>query len=1152
MTFRTCCSLLLCLLFAAAVLAQDFRASLSGVLTDPTGAAIPGATVRILREGMDVPTEVKTNQEGFYTLPFLNPGTYSVEASAAGFQTSRRSEVVLLTAEKRDLPFRLALAQSTTTVDVVASAEQLQTADASGGTNFDSVETAEYALNGRQAYMLMDLAPGVLFTQEQFGTTGFSGTRGWDVTGAYVMNGGVAGTNQFLLNGAPVSLTGAWQVSPNVEAIQEFKVMTNTYDARYGRTGGGTINTTLKSGTNRFHGSVFEYFRNSVLDANTTQNNSAGAARGKHITHQFGGVIGGPIRKDKDFFFLSYEGFREVVPFPSVQSVPAADLRDGRHFSNYRIQVYDPLTTAGASFIRAPFPDNVLPESRISPIGRNILALWPAPNMPGEIENYVTNNQSRIAYDQPMTRWDHQFSSASRLSFTSSFQHGTAYRPTNAMPPPVAVGNINQERQPQHYILNYNRILTTTAIFDLRASFGRYTDFNPNGDLESDLTPQSVGIKNMPFAPTAKANFAPKFSLGADYVTVVGAGYNWSTQNQWTLSPSFTLVRGRNTIHLGGEVTYAGLGNGNTGSSNGEFVFARTWTQRRGNQAGNRYDGSSIADLLLGLPGNAFVDWNDTYYRTWPYVAGFVQSDWKLRSNLTLNLGLRYDVQIPFVERWNRQNAGYDFNAVNPLSDRILANWRELKARYDATKPAFPYPDPPSAILGGKTFVDPSKGRRVFDTDWTDIQPRVGLAWNFQPRTVLRGGFGIYYRTATGTGYIDGFSQRTSYVGGDDTGTYVPRGGLTGPYSLENPFPDGLVRPTGPELGLLTNVGNAVNMDTRRRFIPRTYQYSFGLQQMFPWGFLIDASYVGSQTVHDAMQTQVYIPAEIYRQGRATPTLLSRAVPNPYYGILPAASTLGSAATTAAVNLNRTVPLHSGFYIYGNPWGKYRYDSLQLRAQRRMFGDRSKTGALTAVFSYTFSKSFEANHRLNNFNLSEAPMHELSAQDKPQMISFSGVWDLPFGKNRRLMADAAAPVRAVVSGWNFNWVYTFRSGYPVAKPNAVFSCGSYIVSPQAPERWFNNDITCYSARPQYTLRDTEDRFGNIRNPDASQLNITLARTFRVREKYSLQLRGEAFNVTNTPQFGAPDTSYTSPRFGMLPLEQRNFPRLIQIAAKVLF
>mgnify|MGYP003329204738 CR=1 FL=1 len=263
--------------------AQDFRATLSGTVSDPTGAAIPKARVRIVQRSTNQSTQVLTNTEGYYSVNFLNPSTYDITVEATGFKLFRQEGIDLMVSQKLEQNFALTVGSVAEQVTVTESSVDIQTADASGGLNFDALQTSEYPLNGRQVYMLMDLAPGVLFTQEQFGSSGFSGTRGWDTNGSYVMNGGVSGSNSFSLNGAPISLTGSWQVAPNVDAIQEFKVMTNTYDAAIGRTGGGSVNTTLKSGTNKWRGSVADFMRNQILDANYWQNNLVGADRGRHV-----------------------------------------------------------------------------------------------------------------------------------------------------------------------------------------------------------------------------------------------------------------------------------------------------------------------------------------------------------------------------------------------------------------------------------------------------------------------------------------------------------------------------------------------------------------------------------------------------------------------------------------------------------------------------------------------------------------------------------------------------------------------------------------------------------------------------------------------------------------------------------------------------
>ena len=1158
--------LVICLLWAVLARAQDSFASIVGQVKDTSEAGIPNAEVKATWLATGQTSETKSDQAGNYTFAFLNPGVYRLEASAQGFKLLRKEGVVLAPDDDIELPMVLEVGKVTDQVIVSAQTEKLQTSTASRSYRWEPEKIQSLPLLGRQAYTLMSLTPGVIFTQEQFGTEAFVNLRGFDTNTRFTINGGIQGTNQFLLNGAPVSLLGAWQYTPSIDAIEEFKVLTNTYDAQYGRTGGGTVATTLRTGTNAFHGMVFEYFHNSIFDANTLQNNLIGAPKGKHNTHQFGGVLGGPIRKDKDFVFVSFEGFREIVPSPIVSDTPPADLRDGQHFTEYKLKIYDPKTvhvckqgsdTAAnvacfGSYIRTPFPGNKIPKSRISPIGQRILSLYPDPNGPGLTQNFIANaNTADYSYDQPLAHWDHFMSDQNRFSFVAALIHGRQYSSNNGFPPPADTGNQISQRFDQNYIAEWTHILSASSVVTARASFGRFTQYFP-ANSGATLTASDLGIVNFPYPPNVATQGAPAIGLES-YSSIIGDTYTWSSQNQWDIQPSLIQTRGRHVLHFGLEFARAAIGSSGPGAANGQFSFNRSWSDQYTRGPRNTKDGSSIADLLLGLPSTGFVDYNGSFYRTWPYIALYVQDYWKVSPTLTLNLGLRYDVQIPLTERHNRLDAGFDFNVVNPLSDQIIARWKELKTQYDLTNPQYPYPDPPAAIYGGRVFTS-AQNQKPYATDWTDLQPRFGLAWKFAPKTVLRAGFGIFYRTAGQLNQSDGFNQRTNYASSVDGGVHPSsESSLTGPYSLADPFPSGIFAPTGSSLGYQTSIGRPITFDGTQRPIPRTYEYSAGFQRELPWNVFVEASYVGSQTVHDSMTAQYDNPSYTdYLAGQADPLSLSHRVPNPFSGILPAASDLGSGATITVFNLLRPYPAFNGIVETTNPWAKYRYDSLQVLAEKRIL-DSNTTGTFSFLLAYTFSKSFSTDHRLNPWNLQEAPVHELSAYDKPHTVAFSGLWDLPIGWGRRWLNGGNRLVGAFTNGWTVDWILTYSSGYPVTIPDALYSCGSYDApGGQTAAHWFNNDSDCYKARPLYTLRTLPDRFSTIRNPAAPQLHASAEKTFWLTEKLALQLRAEAFNVTNTPVRGAPVTDFKDPRFGQLPLQQANFPRFIQIAAKVVW
>src|SRR5215510_8428646 len=374
----------------------------------------------------------------------------------------------------------------------------------------------------------------------------------------------------------------------------------------------------------------------------------------------------------------------------------------------------------------------------------------------------------------------------------------------------------------------------------------------------------------------------------------------------------------------------------------------------------------------------------------------YLQDDCKVNSKLTLNLGLRYDVQVPWLERFNRRARDFDITSKNPYSDAVLANWRKLKAEYDAANPnaRYPYPNPPAELKGGYLFAGVgNQPERIYNTDWTNIAPRIGLAYRIMEKTVLRAGAGVYYQSRTQTGVAPGFNQSTPYT--ESLDGLTPSAGLTGPYSLVNPFPDGLVRAAGSSLGLATSVGNSVGFDPPRFKIPRTYQYSFGFQHELPQGILVEASYTGNY--------QIYInfgynmnrwSLEDNTRGFTDNSYLNRNLPNPFFGVIPRNTSFGSSSTISAQNLLRPNPIFQDVTNNLMQNGRYRSDQLQLKVEKRVFGSGA-TGVLTFGLAYTFAKAFEQNHRLNDWNAAEAPIYELDNTDKTHNLSLHGVWDLP-------------------------------------------------------------------------------------------------------------------------------------------------------------
>lgn len=1195
MITRIICAAFLLLAGAAPGLAQDFRATISGLVTDQNRQSVADAIVKAINVDTNETKEVRTTSEGRYTIPYLNPGIYKIEVAANGFQTLKHESITLRVADKLDLPLQLTVGLVSETV-TVSGQEVIEAGSADRGLVFDSIKTQELPLNGRQTYMLMALTPGVVFTQETFGPNGFSGTRGWDVNNSYKINGARTGQNLFLLNGAPISdNNGTWQLAPNVEAVQEFKVMTNTYDSSYGRFAGGVVNTTLKSGTNGWNGNIFDYFRNAVFDANYFQNNATGQPKPKHNQHQYGGVYGGPIRKDKDFIFASFEGWIERIGFPTLQSVPPDLLRDGQHFGDLGINIFNPWSThrcgdkpgetaafcrlngAQRTFVRDPFkcdgagnpiplqPDKTqiggapcgkIPQELISPIGRKLLSYYPSATsgLGTRLNNNFVNggNVGKYYYYQPMARWDHIFSEKDKLNFTFTFQHGEEYRDSTGFGPPAGSGDVGSQRTNQNYIISWTHVVSPTTLLDVRASYGRFTSFFPRW-TDFNLTAQDVGMTEMITAPSTDLKSVPRVRVG-DFTTLFAAAggdlLTWNTNNQWNLAPSLTMTRGRHTLRVGGEVNYYATGSVAPGYGTGTFDFNSSWTQQFPDSRRNAFDGSSIASLLLATPAAGAVDWNDSIYQSRPYFGVYVQDDWKVNSKLTLNLGLRYDVQVPWLERFNRRARGWDTTTKNPFNDAVLANWAQVKAKWDADNPnaKYPYPDAPAELIGGYLFAGVNgQPERLFDTDWTNISPRIGVAYRIMEKTVIRAGAGVYYISPTQNNVSPGFNQGTPYT--TSLNGLTPSAGLTGPFSLDNPFPNGLRPASGSSLGLATGVGGGASFDPSHFKIPRTYQYSLGFQHELPGGIVAEASYTGNYQIYINMGYNMNRwSLEDNMIGFADNGYLNRNLPNPFFGILPQNSSLGGNPTIRAQELLRPTPIFGDITNNLLQNGRYRSDQLQLAVEKRVLGGG---GGLTFGLSYTLAKAFEQNHRLNNWNLAEEPIYELDNTDKTHNLAVYGVWDLPFGKGRRFNIGNPAG-RAILNDWSFDWILRYVNGNPVGWPNLINKCGTWKATEQNEDHWFNNDKSCYQQFPGFNVRTIPDRFPDIREPQKPELSLALAKTFALHERYKFLLRWEAFNVTNTPIRPGPNTDFDNPIFGQLPKNQRNFPRVMQVAAKFYF
>jgi Carboxypeptidase regulatory-like domain/TonB dependent receptor len=682
-------SLSVLLLSAQFAATQEFRATLTGQVTDPSGAVIAGASVAAVENDTQIAYAGTTSATGVYYIPYMLPGTYTVTAKAQGFKVAVQENVVLVASQSYGLNFHLEVGALSQEVTVTGAPPAIETATGSGGTLLGDREIENLPLNGRQVYMLLGTTPGSQFTQETFGASGFSGTRGWDVNNEYVIGGALQGYQLFTLNGSNITAMtgfgpeGTWFTAPNVDAIQEVNVMSQTYDARYGHTAGGTVNMVTKSGSNQLHGDIYDYLENGALNANNFENNLNGIPRQDVHQQQYGGTIGGPIKKDKLFYFGSFEGYWENIPFTTVTSVPTALMRSG-NFSQSGYEIFDPSTVvctvpggtvgncSGNAYASTEFSGDTIPSNRINPIGQALVSLFPMPNIntASPINNFIANVPDKYRYYQPMGRVDYVKSDKTHWYWTYEYQRGTEFRDVSGFTGPAENGNINTLRHNTVASVDMTHTFSPTLVGDFKGSFARFIDSFPDGPL-STPAPSSIGL-NMPAVGTEFKQLLPEIYFSEQYPQIVGNDVTNDVEQNMVFDADFTKVHGAHSFEFGGEIgEYYFANPDSVGHPNGDFTFGTDFTQFNPTNRGaiSPQNGNVIADMLLGVPDSGGVDWNDTLAEGFPIYSIYGQDNWRVNHRLTLQIGLRYDVERGVRDRYNRLNRGLCLTCVNPLTN---------------------------------------------------------------------------------------------------------------------------------------------------------------------------------------------------------------------------------------------------------------------------------------------------------------------------------------------------------------------------------------------------------------------------------------------------------------------------------------------------
>jgi hypothetical protein len=1144
-------------LFALAAWSQDPRGRIQGQITDSSGAVIPGAAVEIANVATGTATRVESNDQGNYQAPFLIPGIYRVSVEKTGFRSYVREGLEVRVDDRLEVNIALEIGQVGETITVSADAPLLDTTGSSLGQVIDARRVAELPIPHGVPFHLMKLAPGANLTGNAKLDQSYAPTH----MVAYTMDGARSGRNDVTIDGVPnTSTADPNQVTssyvPPSDVVAEFKVQTAPFDATVGQTEGGVVNVSLKSGTNEPHGTAYYWKKDPVFDANTFFGNRNGQPRGDFTYDRWGASATGPVwlpklynGRNRTFYMYGYEGIRTTEPRGNTLTVPTAKQREG-DFSDLlalgaNYQIYDPFTRrsiAGGRFQSDPLPGNIIPASRISPIAQKILSYYALPTTAGTADGGnnlpLPNHPETLTYYNHIARVDHNLSDRHRI-----FVRGAVYKRDSSYFDWFGNAATGEFFQFLSRSVSLDDVYTFTPTFfmNLRYGFNRFVR-----SIERNPAAQSFDLTSLGLPGSWNNAIAPEIRT---FPYIVLNGYSstfngglWRPTGIHTFVSAFEKVQGAHSFKFGLEYRlYQENQYNDTNTSTGRLDFGETYTRGPLDNSPASPRGQGLASLLLGIPTGGLVDRKSSYAEQSTVLALHFQDDWKLTRKLMLNLGLRYELEGPMTERFNRSVRGFDYNFVQPLERQVQANY--------ARNPTPELPADRFLLRGGLTF--PGVGGQpsaLWERDKNNFMPRIGIAYQIQEKTVIRAGYGIFFGfLGTRRGDVNqiGFSQSTPLIASLD-------GGLTFHSTLANPFPDGIQEPTGSSGGPLTYVGRGISFFDSKPLAPYMQRWQFGIQRELPHRVLTELSYVGNrgtsiQTTRDlkAIPLEYLSTANVRDQERIN--YLSTNLPNPFFPLLPGTNLSGSLRSRSA--LLQPYPHFTELTTTTNE-GYSWYHAMQARLEKRF------SHGYTVQGSYTWSKFMEAIAFLNGADA--RPSEVISDQDFPHRFVMSGIYELPFGRGRPFLSGVTGAVDKFIGGWQVSAIFNKQSGTALGFGNVFFYGDVKNIplpaSQRTPERWFNVDagFERNSARqPGSNVRTTPLRWSGVRADGMNSWDISLIKYVPINERIRLQFRGEFLNAFNHASFSPPNTTVTATTFGTI-TDTLIHPRRIQLGLKLTY
>ncbi len=1214
--FRACSGFIAVLVFlhlaaVAPLNAQStYTAQLTGVVTDSSGGVIADAKVTLTDEATNVATTSTTDSRGIYVFTGVRPARYIVKVEATNFGTQQRTGVVLAVTQQASIDFVLSPGTVSSSITVTEQAPLLDTGDASLGTDVTNEYVRDIPLINRSLFGLVYLAGGVTET------TGSGTTDNYPSGTNFVSNGQRNATAEVRLDGALTSAPEQGEggntnvyYQPSVEIVQEFKVENNSFSAEYGNNGGTVVNLVLKEGGNAFHASGWWYGQRSALDANDFFNNAGGIPKADHLHDQYGFSVGGPIKKEKTFFFVDFEKLRDNSAVNISGTVPTMAERGG-DFSLAPESIFNPfqcVPQAGGSCVRPQLSyngtPNVIDPNLINPIGQAILNLYPKPNVnlndPTGLNNFRTSTVNATTGYQYDVKIDHHFNDKMHFAGRFSNLHQTFGTPFIVGDGTDANGNtINDGLAGSLDVYNigleYNWSLTPTMLWTSRFAVDRVT--SPGKSVMPTL--QSV---NLP-AILAQANNLNR--MPTIQVDTSGTDNQLSLFNQcctdtnfahslYSYSSSLSIVRGRHTIKAGFEQRQFFNNFFQPNYPTGNFYFPQVITASSPTY-GQTDQGNSFADILLGYgdPGSSINIQPSVADKSWE-TGFFVQDDFKIAPRLTINLGLRYEWSTPYTERFDHIQYS-NFTGDTGVSLQLQPG------------------QAPTELLGTTQFPGDKGYGRNLPVDRRNIAPRLGFAYSLDSKTVIRGGAGIYYGLSPASNY-----QYTGTAYSSSANIFFTQDAFVSQYAtLANPFPSGLPTPQGKQYGANPNWGfsNSNNLGTEQARNANIYQWNLGVQRLLPGQITIGIDYSASRSNHlpwggdnvTTTRNRNFLSSALRAQISATQhaldpnceadscvtAYLNQVVDNPFLPLFqqiagqPAPiynqpSSLYNAAQIPLVDLLRPFPQFPGSFTGLPNFGANAfYNSMQVRFQKRANKLISFEG------NYTLSKSTDDSSagfnafigQLNAGNVQQLDKlkleHGISANDATHRLVLATVFNIPVGRDRWLGNDMNRVLDGVIGGWALSAIITEQSGQPLAfttsagsnlfidgnqRPNLLCNqLSSGISYHQAAANGLSGNgnasvfnSSCFGFPGDETPGNAPRYISTLRGQGIHNSDLSLSKEFTIREGMKVQIRGEFFNFTNTVRFAFPNTSVGSSSFGTV-TSSANTPRHTQFGIRFEF